>query len=110
MPVVMSTRPVLQQFLHEERIPIVTLFADGTDCLNHAGHITERVALLVGSERDGVSLSLKEASTYRVAIPMAPQVESLNVSVATALALWERRAFTHDPCCRSQAPSVLGRL
>jgi 23S rRNA (guanosine2251-2'-O)-methyltransferase len=52
-----------------------------------------RTALVVGSEGEGVGQLLLRESDFRVALPMDPRVESLNVAVATgALAyLWRRQ-------------------
>jgi 23S rRNA (guanosine2251-2'-O)-methyltransferase len=52
-----------------------------------------RTALLLGSEGEGVGRLLLELSDFRVALPMDPRVESLNVAVACgALAyLWRRQ-------------------
>jgi TrmH family RNA methyltransferase len=49
------------------------------------------VALLVGGEGPGLSDELIAASDERVTIPMAPRVESLNVSVAAAILLYAAR-------------------
>jgi TrmH family RNA methyltransferase len=47
------------------------------------------VLLLMGSESEGINAALRERSTKRVRIPMAPGVESLNIATATALMLYE---------------------
>lgn len=53
-----------------------------------------RVALFIGGEGPGLSRSVVAAADQRVAIPMAPPVESLNVAVAGAIliyaASWQR--------------------
>ncbi|MPY95763.1 MAG: RNA methyltransferase, partial [Acidimicrobiia bacterium] len=51
----------------------------------------DRVAVLVGSEGDGLSARARRAATHQVAIPMAPGTDSLNVTVAAAIALWAAR-------------------
>lgn len=52
-----------------------------------------RTALVLGSEGEGVGRLLLDLSDFRVALPMDPRVESLNVGVACgALAyLWKRQ-------------------
>jgi tRNA G18 (ribose-2'-O)-methylase SpoU len=50
-----------------------------------------RVALLVGSERGGLTEAAMQAATARVSIPMQPGVDSLNVAAATAVACWQLR-------------------
>jgi RNA methyltransferase, TrmH family len=47
------------------------------------------IALVVGNEGAGVSPSLDAAADRRIAIPLAPGVESLNVAVATGILLYE---------------------
>jgi tRNA G18 (ribose-2'-O)-methylase SpoU len=49
----------------------------------------DRVALLVGAEGPGLSDAAMAASTRRVAIPIDPAVDSINVGHATAVALAE---------------------
>ena len=47
------------------------------------------LAIFIGSEGAGLSRDLIKAMDEVVAIPQAPQVESLNVGVATSIALYE---------------------
>jgi len=58
-----------------------------------------RTALIMGSEGEGVGRLLAERSDFRVALPMDPRVESLNVAVACgALAyLWRRQWPSERP-------------
>jgi tRNA G18 (ribose-2'-O)-methylase SpoU len=46
----------------------------------------ERLVLLVGSERSGLSADALQAATVHVRIPMAPGADSLNAAAATAVA------------------------
>lgn len=46
------------------------------------------VALLLGSERDGLSQRVMDASRMKVRIPMHPGVDSLNVAAAAAVACY----------------------
>jgi tRNA(Leu) C34 or U34 (ribose-2'-O)-methylase TrmL len=57
----------------------------------HDVPISEKVALLVGSERGGLTDEAMKAATYRAAIPMHAGVDSLNVAAATAVACWQLR-------------------
>lgn len=50
-----------------------------------------RTALLVGSERAGLSAEAMQAATHRAAIPMQAGVDSLNAAAATAIACWHFR-------------------
>lgn len=51
--------------------------------------LSGRVAIFVGSEKHGVTQDVLDAADRRVAIPMAGRVNSLNVSVAAAVVLYE---------------------
>lgn len=52
---------------------------------------TRPTAILLGAELDGVSDAGLKHADVRVAVPMAGMVESLNVSVAAAILLFEAR-------------------
>jgi tRNA (guanosine-2'-O-)-methyltransferase len=47
----------------------------------------ERLALVLGNERDGIDEALAQACTRRVRVPMRGFIESLNVSVTAAILL-----------------------
>ncbi|WP_189087492.1 TrmH family RNA methyltransferase [Deinococcus ruber] len=53
--------------------------------------LTGRVALCLGSEHDGLPAAWRSAADLGVSIPMRGQADSLNVSVAGALVLYEAR-------------------
>ncbi len=50
---------------------------------------TDRLALIMGTEGDGLPQSVIDASDYVVKIPMHHGVDSLNVGNAAAIAFWE---------------------
>jgi tRNA G18 (ribose-2'-O)-methylase SpoU len=63
--------------------------ADGAVPLDEfAAQRPDRVALLLGSEGDGLSARALRAADTVVTIPMAGGVDSLNVAAAGAVALW----------------------
>ena len=49
----------------------------------------KRLAVILGTEGDGLPKDVMEACDYRVMIPMHHGVDSLNVAAASALAFWE---------------------
>lgn len=51
----------------------------------------EKLAVVMGTEGDGLSDSVISNADYVVRIPMAHGVDSLNVSAAAAIAFWELR-------------------
>ena len=52
----------------------------------------EKLAIVLGTEGEGLSQATIDASDYTVKIPMAHDVDSLNVAAASAVAFWELRA------------------
>jgi tRNA G18 (ribose-2'-O)-methylase SpoU len=62
-----------------------------------AGQRLDRIVLLVGSEGDGLSEGAASAADVRARIPMVPGADSLNVGVATAVALYALSARSTLP-------------
>ena len=53
----------------------------------------DRLALVLGTEGDGLSRETISEADYVVRIPMKNKVDSLNVAAAAAVAFWELRRF-----------------
>lgn len=98
--VVTATRRECVEFLGEEHVTVAALSADAVEPLRSIRSVPGRLALLMGGEREGVSSELDALTTHRYAIPMSPDVESLNVSVAAGIALYE-----HGAAAGSAAPA-----
>ena len=52
----------------------------------------EKLAIILGTEGDGLSPATIAATDYTVMIPMSHGVDSLNVAAASAVAFWQLRA------------------
>ena len=52
----------------------------------------DKLAIILGTEGDGLSDHTIAACDYTVKIPMSHGVDSLNVAAASAVAFWELRA------------------
>ena len=52
----------------------------------------EKLAIVLGTEGDGLARETIAGCDYTVRIPMARGVDSLNVAAASAVAFWELRA------------------
>jgi tRNA (guanosine-2'-O-)-methyltransferase len=72
--------------LHSEGFVMVATHPEGALLPADLASIS-RVALVLGNERDGISPALSAACTQAVRVPMVGFVESLNVSVTTAILL-----------------------
>ena len=53
--------------------------------------VTEKMCIVIGSERSGLSVEAVTACTHRARIPMADAVDSLNAAAATAIACYALR-------------------
>lgn len=90
IPALTATRSELEAFLRSERMPLVSLTAEADAPLRAISRVEGRIAILMGSERTGASHALAGRAERRYAVPMTPGVDSLNVSVAAGIALYER--------------------
>tara|TARA_R110002012_G_scaffold201675_1_gene370716 strand:+ start:33283 stop:34014 length:732 start_codon:yes stop_codon:yes gene_type:complete len=68
---------------------LVVACTEKTDQLYSDADLTGPVALIMGSEEDGISDSVLEMADTKVKIPMQGKIESLNVSVAAGIFLFE---------------------
>ncbi|MBD2178093.1 23S rRNA (guanosine(2251)-2'-O)-methyltransferase RlmB [Pseudanabaena sp. FACHB-1998] len=55
----------------------------------HKAKFSGAIALVIGAEGEGLSLSVQKNCDFLVSIPLDGKVESLNASVATGMALYE---------------------
>lgn len=70
----------------------VVALTPATDAADLDGYLApDKVALLLGTEGDGLSQQAVAASSQRVRIPMTGGVDSLNVGAAAAVACWAMR-------------------
>lgn len=66
---------------------------DNSASIDDARLVAEpRLAIVMGTEGDGLARSVIESTDYVARIPMAHGVDSLNVAAASAVAFWELRA------------------
>jgi 23S rRNA (guanosine2251-2'-O)-methyltransferase len=90
--------PNLARYLGEvkgDRLWAYAAAADG-DARLWDVDLTDGVALVLGAEGKGVRPLVRRTCDGTIAIPLAPGVESLNVSVAAAVALFEARRQRHS--------------
>jgi tRNA G18 (ribose-2'-O)-methylase SpoU len=85
--------------LHDSGFEIAALaLDDGAVALDaYAQHPPDRIALLLGTEGDGLSRAALESADVVVTIPMQRGVDSLNVAAASAVALWALRGYQREP-------------
>lgn len=67
------------------------LRADAEDLATYTDHLPEKLALMFGTEGEGLTRRALASAARTIVIPMEHGVDSLNVSTAAALALWAVR-------------------
>ncbi len=77
------------KMLHEYAVPVVGVEVEMGKTM-YEQKLTGPVAFLMGGESEGLSEPLQKECDYFINIPMQKAVASLNVSVATALVLYEK--------------------
>ncbi|WP_298208514.1 23S rRNA (guanosine(2251)-2'-O)-methyltransferase RlmB [Ferrimicrobium sp.] len=80
--------PAALTLLQKHSVWIVGLAAEADTVLAESSLLTEPLALVVGAEGDGLARLTRQRCDLLAKIPMAPSVASLNVSAATAVALF----------------------
>lgn len=84
-----STDEVIS-FLKESHINIYcATLQDSTSY--HTQNFTTPTALVVGTEATGLSAAWRKASTQNIIIPMSGEIDSMNVSVAAAILIFEAK-------------------
>ena len=72
---------------------VAMALSDNSVPLDHPSLKDEpRLAIVLGTEGDGLSTQVIQETDYVVRIPMWHEVDSLNVAAASAVAFWELRA------------------
>lgn len=88
VPVVAAENGRLQQWLEQKNIQIIAA-TPASDLIYTDVDMTGGTAVVMGSEASGLSPFWLNAAHKQVTIPMTGIVDSLNLSVATALLLYE---------------------
>lgn len=97
MGAVLRVRPVRTDWIQAKEgcqtagIPIaVTALSDDAQDLRQAS--LRSMAVVIGSEGQGVRQSILESADVKLVIPMNPHCESLNAAVAAAIVMWQMKA------------------
>ncbi len=84
-----STEEVIQ-FLKDKKIAIYSATLQNSNSYHTQNYITP-TAIAVGTEATGLSKAWRENATQNIIIPMQGQIDSMNVSVAAAILLFEAK-------------------
>ena len=89
IPLIMvSSLTKVAKFLIQNDVNVFTCSSDSKKNFYEA-NFKQNLALVFGSENDGVSKALEELASEKIKIPMDARLESLNVSNASSVILFE---------------------
>lgn len=84
-----SSTECINSLKHDGYRLIVTALNEQSTSIHSSQLLHDKIAILVGNEHRGLSKEMVTRADEAVTIPMLGMVESLNVSVATAIVLYE---------------------
>ena len=88
VPVVQTTWADARQALQNAGIPVaVTALSEKASDIRNAP--VSKMAVVIGSEGQGVRQEILEAADHQMIIPMQPHCESLNAGIAAAIVMWQ---------------------
>ena len=90
-PVVQTTWEQAKAACAKAKIPVaVTALSDRAKDIRDAK--VETMAVVIGSEGQGVRKEILESAQEELIIPMNPDCESLNAAIAAAIVMWQMKA------------------
>ena len=88
LPIINVETDYLLKWLKEHQFVSIATTPKTDNCYSKQSY-SQRTALLMGSESHGLSEKWLNQADYLINIPMKGHADSLNVSVATAICLYE---------------------
>ena len=93
LPVVTATAAEFIRFCNQKDLPLLVMAAQSDHLVHEAACLSRPLMIALGSEKDGCSQTLMNAASLQVQIPTDSKVESLNVSTAAGIMLYNRAWF-----------------
>jgi 23S rRNA (adenosine1067-2'-O)-methyltransferase len=90
LPVMTASTSQLIEYCKQNNQSLLVTSATAEQTVDEIANIPERLLIVFGSEKSGSSPEIEQATTLRVRIPINDKVESLNVSAAAGITLYNR--------------------
>lgn len=90
LPVVQTTAQALLTFCKQHDRPLLVTNPHASQLVDDIAGLQRQLAIVFGNEKAGCSQALLKAARFQLKIPTVPPVESLNVSTAAAITLFQR--------------------
>jgi len=93
LPIMTASSSQLIEYCKQNNQPLLVTSATAEKTVDEISKIPQRLLIVFGSEKTGSSPEIEQAATLKVRIPINEQVESLNVSAAAGITLYNRIQF-----------------
>ena len=93
LPIMTASTSQLIEYCKQNNQSLVVTSATATRTVDEIASIPQRLLIVFGSEKEGCSPEIEQAATLRIRIPINEKVESLNVSAAAGITLFNRLQF-----------------
>ena len=93
LPVLSVTSNTLIHFCNKNNIKLVVMSVYGDHLVEEVMKEQGRIAIVLGSEKEGCSQDVFDAAHFKTKILLQPIVESLNVSVAAGIVIYLRELY-----------------
>ena len=93
LPIMTASTSQLIDYCKQNSQPLLVTSADATRTVDEIASIPERLLIVFGSEKEGASPEIEKAAKLQIRIPINKKVESLNVSAAAGITLYNRVKF-----------------
>lgn len=93
LPVMTATTAELIAYCKQNNETLLVTSANADKTVGEIVTIPERLLMVFGSEKEGCSPEIENAASLKVRIPINEKVESLNVSAAAGITLFNRVGF-----------------
>jgi 23S rRNA (adenosine1067-2'-O)-methyltransferase len=96
LPIMTASTSQLIDYCKQNNQPLLVTSATATRMVDEIASIPHRLLIVFGSEKEGASSEIERAATLQVRIPIDKRVESLNVSAAAGITLYNRIQFNQN--------------
>ena len=93
LPVLTATTTEFIRLCDQKDLPILVMATQADRTVHEVASLFRPLVIVFGSEKHGCSQALREAATLQAQIPTDSRVESLNVSTAAGIMLYNRTWF-----------------
>ena len=93
LPIMTATTGQLIEYCKQNNQSLLVTSATAEQTVDEIARIPERLLIVFGSEKTGSSPEIEQVATLKVRIPINKRVESLNVSAAAGITLYNRVRF-----------------